>query len=692
MRILQANATYGKLNQAQLSLQSGLNVICAPNEGGKSTWSRFLLTMFYGLNTRQRGELADKNRFQPWSGSPMQGRLELAVGEDVLTLSRRTQRADSPMGVFSCTYAGTDTPVRGLDALRCGETLLGVPQSVYQRCAFIPSGSMAIDADADLERRINALISTGEEKISFSQAETRLKRQLHQRKYNRSGAIPLLESEIASLSSAQAEVQDLAERETSLRQQLRQVQEEQVTLRAAQQQEAQQRIAEKQRLLQSLPDSAALQSINEQLGAVRSMGEQVQQARDAAAAQEQTIQAQLRELSRNPLHPMTKPELEAQLQIQPPAPPQVAQLLISLALGLCGSGFLWYEIGRPQILWLCAACAVTALAAGNFLRLLIQRIRRQQVRHRELQRQEELRKLADSYLPMLEKLEEQRSLLQQRQQAVADSEQRLRATLADLLTVVQKWDTGVHTPTDVRRFVQQTAQRREELTEEIRQAQADALHAQTPDADGSAARLQQQIAQVQGQLAALGGAEDAPQRIARKQEQLHRLQGEYDSLALALDVLRSANTTLQNRFSPELGRRAAEIFADMTGSPWSHILLDREFRLSAEAGSDPTRRSVQLLSSGTADQLYLAVRLAICEMVLPAEQNAPLILDDALLTFDDERLHKTLDYLAGRAAADPAFLLPEPRGGLSRLPQRRPHFEFTVKSQREVSYVSAEYF
>ena len=645
MRILQANATYGKLNQAQLSLQSGLNVICAPNEGGKSTWSRFLLTMFYGLNTRQRGELADKNRFQPWSGSPMQGRLELAVGEDVLTLSRRTQRADSPMGVFSCTYAGTDTPVRGLDALRCGETLLGVPQSVYQRCAFIPSGSMAIDADADLERRINALISTGEEKISFSQAETRLKRQLHQRKYNRSGAIPLLESEIASLSSAQAEVQDLAERETSLRQQLRQVQEEQVTLRAAQQQEAQQRIAEKQRLLQSLPDSAALQSINEQLGAVRSMGEQVQQARDASAAQEQTIQAQLQELSRNPLHPMTKPELEAQLQIQPPAPPQVAQLLISLALGLCGGGFLWYEIGQSQLLWLCAACAVTALAAGNFLRLLIQRIRRQQVRRRELQRQEELRKLADSYLPMLEKLEEQRSLLQQRQQAVADSEQRLRATLADLLTVVQKWDTGVHTPTDVRRFVQQMTQRREELTEEIRQAQADALHAQTPDADGSAARLQQQIAQVQGQLAALGGAEDAPQRIARKQEQLHRLQGEYDSLALALDVLRSANTTLQNRFSPELGRRAAEIFADMTGSPWSHILLDREFRLSAEAGSDPTRRSVQLLSSGTADQLYLAVRLAICEMVLPAEQNAPLILDDALLTFDDERLHKTLDYL-----------------------------------------------
>ena len=143
MQLLHANATYGKLNQAQLDLQPGLNVICAPNEGGKSTWSRFLLTMFYGLNTRQRGDLADKNRFQPWNGTPMQGRLELSVGEKLLVLSRRTQRADAPMGVFSCTYAGTDTPVPDLDAAHCGEALLGVPQSVYQRCAFIPSGSMA---------------------------------------------------------------------------------------------------------------------------------------------------------------------------------------------------------------------------------------------------------------------------------------------------------------------------------------------------------------------------------------------------------------------------------------------------------------------------------------------------------------------------------------------------------------------
>ncbi len=668
MQILQANATYGKLNQASLSLQPGLNVICAPNEGGKSTWSRFLLTMFYGLNTRQRGDLADKNRFQPWSGALMQGQLELSVGEELLTVSRWTRRADAPMGVFSCTHTGTDTTVSGVDAVHCGEMLLGVPQSVYQRCAFIPSGSITIDADADLERRINSLISSGEEKVSFSQAESRLKKQLRQRRYNRTGTIPQLESEIAELSADQTEAMALAQQESDLRQQLSQAQEEESAQRLAQQEDMQQKIEGKQRQLQKLPDSTALQEINEQLGVVRAASEETEQLRSAVQQQEEQVQSRQQELSRNPLHPMTRDELEAQLQIEPPAPPQVAQLLISLALALCGGGFLWYSAEQAQTLWLCGACVVTALAAGNFLRLLVSRVRLQQSRRRERQRKEELRKLAESYLPILDELKKQRDLLQQNQQAAADSEGRLRMALVQLLTQVRRWEAGVQSVSDIRRFVQQAAQDRDRLSEEIRQIQEQLLQTQPADADDSSARLRQQLTQVQGRMAAVGRPDDLERQIRQKQAQREQLQGEYDALTLALDALHSANTTLQNRFSPELGRRAAEIFFQMTGSGWSSIQLDREFHLSAGQGDDPARRSVQLLSAGTADQLYLATRLAVCEMVLPPEQNAPLILDDALITFDDERLRKTLDYLA-------------------RLGERRQILLFTCQN-READYLS----
>ena len=60
----------------------------------------------------------------------------------------------------------------------------------------------------------------------------------------------------------------------------------------------------------------------------------------------------------------------------------------------------------------------------------------------------------------------------------------------------------------------------------------------------------------------------------------------------------------------------------------------------------PVTRLLQLLSGGTIDQLYLALRLAISELLLP---EAPIVLDDALVAFDDERAKVALQVLAEEA-------------------------------------------
>ena len=148
-----------------------------------------------------------------------------------------------------------------------------------------------------------------------------------------------------------------------------------------------------------------------------------------------------------------------------------------------------------------------------------------------------------------------------------------------------------------------------------------------------------------GRIRSLDRSSDLESQLTQKQEQLQALQDEYDAIALALDALTQANTVLQNRFSPALGARAAEIFSVITGGRYDKVLLSRDFSLSAEMAGDPVSRSVRLLSQGAADQLYLAVRLAICDMVLPGDKRVPLILDDALVTFDDDRLRAALDYL-----------------------------------------------
>ena len=163
MDILHLTATFGRLERQELTLSPGLNVLYAPNETGKSTWGAFIRTMLYGLSTRERGPLADKNRFAPWSGAAMQGRMDVSAAEGAYTLLRDTKRASSPLSEFSCTYTGTATPVAGITAQNAGEALLGVPREVFERSAFIGQNALAVDQDAELERRIAALITTGEE-------------------------------------------------------------------------------------------------------------------------------------------------------------------------------------------------------------------------------------------------------------------------------------------------------------------------------------------------------------------------------------------------------------------------------------------------------------------------------------------------------------------------------------------------
>ena len=91
MKIMEMTATFGKLHRAVLRPGPGLTLIMAPNEGGKSTWAAFLRAMLYGFPQRDRdkaGYLAEKNRYQPWSGAAMEGTLVVEWQGRSLTLYR----------------------------------------------------------------------------------------------------------------------------------------------------------------------------------------------------------------------------------------------------------------------------------------------------------------------------------------------------------------------------------------------------------------------------------------------------------------------------------------------------------------------------------------------------------------------------------------------------------------------------
>ena len=79
-----------------------------------------------------------------------------------------------------------------------------------------------------------------------------------------------------------------------------------------------------------------------------------------------------------------------------------------------------------------------------------------------------------------------------------------------------------------------------------------------------------------------------------------------------------------------------------TGGRYDRLSLSDDFSLRSGAEEEDVLHEALWRSDGTMDQLYLALRLAVAEELTPA---APLVLDDAMVRFDDTRLAIALDIL-----------------------------------------------
>ena len=695
LEFLHLNATFGRLEQHELHLHSGLNLICAPNESGKSTWGSFICAMLYGLSTRDRGLMADKNRFAPWSGAAMQGRMDILSDGRALTLQRDTRRANAPMGNFSCTYTGTGTPVEGITAQNAGEQLLGVPRDVWERSAFIGQNALAVSQSAELERRISSLITTGEEDASFTESYERLKKQLNRRKHNKTGQIPVLERDIAQLHQslqeldaleqqarqAQEEVSALTQRVDGLRhqaaQQQAQIRQERINAwhRAARTaEEAQRRADILAEAAAPLPDDAALSLLEGQAAALQSdmaalTGQRsaANEARTAAAEAHAVWEA-------HPLYPDDAAALERRAASIAPAkaPSLLLPAADGLLLAICAVLAVVFRAASPQR-WIFAGMALLAAALTVFSVCLRRRAIRQEQERVDRDRAA-LAEQTASYLPLRDRAAQTDEAARRAGAILSGAEESCRSRLLTLLTQVQRFAPAAADLSGAQIALSDARRSRDTLADARRTAREaavgrDALQSQLSEEDltrppmpvipiaGGSVELELSQAQTAladarsrydhllGRIRGLDRSSDLTDQLSQKREELARLQQEYDAITLAMTALEQANIILKNRFSPALGARAAEIFSALTDGRYDKVLLSQDMALSAEQSGDPMSRSIRLLSQGAADQLYLAVRLAICGMVLPEEKHVPLILDDALVSFDDRRLHAALDVL-----------------------------------------------
>ncbi len=712
MKIKSMTACFGKLDHARLELDHGLNILYAPNEGGKSTWCAFIRAMLYGVPTRDRdkkGYLAEKNRYQPWSGAPMEGEMTLEWrGRDV-TLRRFTKGA-TPFGGFSAVYTDSQQPVPDLTAQNCGEMLLGVGREVWERSAFIGCApTLAIDGTPDLERRIAALFSSGEEDVSFSQTEAKLREWQRRRQHNRSGLIPKLEEEIAALDhtlaqmgSACARLSHLGDQRSKLQTQLQNLEGEAHIHQRLAQRDLNTRYA--QALHQQCQARAQLDDLlakQSKFGPLphRDRLRDAQLQLQRLQLQEEDLQRQIDTHSSAPLDPPTDPRFSG---LDGAEAVRRAQDDRTKAEALLTQAKETQRNRRRCVLpgLLLSACAILAglatnhllfgLLAGSFLAVacVLICLSRSKVHAARLHGQaqkildrwnatqpHEITDAAELYRQQAETFDRAR---ESHTRDLAQLEARrtgLAQASADLLRFVRSFASEVHTLSGCASAVTTAL----ELDDQIRACrdrlelicrrcddlksqgaqEADTLELlhnpnRTPTETQQAlsqvkamlAELDRQEAMTKGELLTLGDRTQLEARREQLSAQLERRRTEYNALSLALDGLRQANASLQERFAPELNRRSGQILSALTSGRYDTLTLNREFEATARSTDSLLPHSTLALSRGTGDQIYLAVRLAVCQLCLNEEDPSPLVLDDALLTFDDNRMAQAVDYLS----------------------------------------------
>jgi len=150
-------------------------------------------------------------------------------------------------------------------------------------------------------------------------------------------------------------------------------------------------------------------------------------------------------------------------------------------------------------------------------------------------------------------------------------------------------------------------------------------------------------------------AVDESDRAARAREAMESAAARYRTalrpwarLRLAHALLSEALNRFRERAQAPMVAAASTYFALMTGGRYERLVADEEDDkpiLRAER-ADGIRIGVDAMSEGTADQLYLALRLAALDLRRASHPPMPLVLDDVLITSDDERAASILRALA----------------------------------------------
>jgi DNA repair exonuclease SbcCD ATPase subunit len=577
---------FGKFHGRNLTFRDGLNIVYGKNEAGKSTIHTFIRGMLFGIE-RQRGRASRNDlytKFEPWENSgTYEGQIRLEHKEHIYRIERTFQKNKKEFKIVDETAGREIEPTKAfLDDLLCG-----LSETTYINTVSISQLKSATDEGmvTELKNYIANLNNTGNLALNVTKATSFLKSQKKE-----------LESQM---------VPEAARTYTSLLSEIRNTEKE------ISSPEFENQINEFQKLRENVKLSLEEhQKEKEELIKKVARGKQVLSSNQFT--DQDSINAYTQKAQDNFDDYMNAKETSSK---KPRKVFSVLSLILATAL-LCGVGVLYY-LGESNyftanygldLLFLMSifmGAAIIFYLVGLLLFLKIKQSQKDMEMSGKV-----LQEILSRHLGSGEISTEAMRAFQSRM-----------AEFTRLSSAVIKSEAAV-------------IQKQAELTE-LQQKQ---------ETCGETIEKQQKSQwELERKLEHLSSCKTQAEGLKHILEENDRIREEVSAIDLALETMLNLSSSIRDSFGLYLNRAASDLIKGITGGIYTSMSVDEN--LNVFLNTKTKLVPLEQVSSGTMDQVYLALRLAAATLIQEGTERMPLIFDDSFVLYDDDRLRTALKWL-----------------------------------------------
>lgn len=153
--------------------------------------------------------------------------------------------------------------------------------------------------------------------------------------------------------------------------------------------------------------------------------------------------------------------------------------------------------------------------------------------------------------------------------------------------------------------------------------------------------------ELEGKLQHLANVKNRAEMLKRTLDENDAISTEIDAINLAAETMTELQGSIQSSFGHYLNKEAGELIAGITGGVYDSMWIDQNLDIFMNTPGKIV--PIEDVSSGTMDQIYLALRLAAARLIQgdrgAVEARLPLIFDDSFAMYDEQRLASALRYI-----------------------------------------------